>query len=268
VTREGINLPPDLIEIIVFEYLLPEFWVVPWTLQQDICLLKGNTIYSMPPSIGVCGFHGEWNIVEGQGMRVSTMPEFSVKALNDSHHRFKTSWSSQEASSVYGQGHEEILKKFTDQGNWCKVKILNYMRSVECPVLYTQNTYDRDEPDYMELREPTEEDVREMALNRSPAAACGRNMDQIRLDENPCCVWQNTYDGDGPDYMELRELTEKDVRERGVGSFEATRNMDQIRLEEVLDEIIHYSVEEGPAGCGMIWHPAINGNGNITFTTR
>jgi hypothetical protein len=237
---EGITLPPDLIEIIVFEYLLPEFWVVPWTLQQDICLLKGNSIYSMPPSIGRNDFHGEWNIVEGQGMRVSTMPEFPVKALNDSHHRFKTSWSSQEASSVYGQGHEEILKKFTDQGNWCKVKILNYMRSVECPVLCTNNT---------QLH-----------------PFCAERCRQVSAPDK----------GSTPDYMEMRELTEEDVRDRGIGSFEATRKMDQFRLEEVLDEIIVNDVEMrwtdgsyvvGGSG-GIIWHPTINGNGYITFTTR
>lgn len=245
-TPTGVSLPPDLIEHIVWTYLLPEYWVVPRSLQQDICLLRASPpmeydcLYSMPmpPSVAIeKGGGGEW--WTGQlGSALMRDPRFLAKALTKSHHVFQTNWSSEGAESIFGKDHEQILKTYVKQSNWPKVKILNYMRSVECPVLCVHNSPD---------------------------------------DLDPC---HDIGSCETLSHMEMRELTEEDVI-KGGGSFEDTKQRNQLLLEETLDAIIsndqqmlgrgHLWQELGTSDVGpngLIWHPMINGRGNITFTSR
>ena len=236
---EGLILPSVVEDKIIFEYLLPEHWVVPWNLQQDICLLKDQTIITMPPSTdpstGVSlasVFHGQWNTVQGQGLipALETNPVFTVKVLTESHHAFQSVWSSRDAATVYGPDHATIMDKFEERSNWSKVKIVNYMRSVECPIMCTGPTVGKIEV---------------------PARA-------------------------HPDYMEMRELTVADAR---VGAFTATQDLYQDLLESTLDEIIVNDQDLWSAACrpdayglgslnALIWHPTISGPPAFTFSTR
>jgi hypothetical protein len=38
--KTGTDCPTDIIDKLQFQYLFPELWIIPWNLQQDICLLR------------------------------------------------------------------------------------------------------------------------------------------------------------------------------------------------------------------------------------
>jgi len=267
---QGTYLPQEIINIIAFEYLYPEIWNVPWNLQQDICLLlveipskvtwkdeDGNIhpewhdrdrpgpfsqcdcIYTTPITHdNVTGYRGqlEWPPSEMTqpfvwgGVLPFRPVSFLPKGLKESNYFCRSAGyflHNEEESSLLGKEHITIMENFVEQMNWSKVKILNYMRSIECPVLCTIPTI------------PIDGDVEQEG---------------------------------NPDYMEIRELTEEDVRKRGIGSFEETKKKDQMTLVNILDEIIYNNQQNmGPNGghpSRIIWHPTINGKGSITFTDK
>jgi hypothetical protein len=256
---KGISLPPDIIEHIVFEYLLPHHWTVPRNLQQDICLLRdgsggvtnGRALLGTYRKTDYGDIHGEWFMVsdeeywakarEEQGERFrdwavqeQTRPEGPpVRTLTDSKHRFQMAWS------FYQQSREKIMDKFVAQANWSKVKILNHMRSVENPVLGMRNS----------------------PPNRF-----------------------RDYAGQSPDFMEVRELTDEDMVTAGVSPdrFDAVKQANRLSLETTFDEIIRNDqkmlLEDYGHVCGhgepgklnsLTWIPGINGSGGIiSFGTR
>jgi len=113
-------------------------------------------------------------------------------------------------------------------------------------------------------------------------------LNHIRSIECPVLMIESSYTDpdrgteggsyDSPDSMELRELTIEDFHNRGIGSYEKTKAMDQIILEETFDQIIRnnleidggeYRMSDGPGTAnGIIWHPGLNCPGKVTFTTR
>ena len=259
---KGIMLPPDIIEHIVFDYLLPHHWTVPRNLQQDICLLRnGSSVTNCRALIGTLrtahngDIHGEWLMVSDESYWAQARAEHGenflawaaweqsrpegppVRTLMNSKHRFEIAWSSVGSEEAYGPDHTQIMAKFLDQSNWSKVKILNHMRSVENPRL-------------------------------------GFDMRSQHED----------YTGRSPDFMELCELTDEDMITAGVSPnmFEDARLANRLSLETTLDEIIRndqkWQEEDGSDtwqdhGTGALncltWIPGINGSGgSISFGRR
>jgi len=255
-TSDGITFPPDIIEILIWEFLY-ETWVVPFDLLQDICLLSisgttGDSRHILDRDIPDCistsrstmgnlesdgRVIGQWYAVGGYAGDVGAGRRHNPDVMGKSDYRFITSLSSPPACSVvYGDEHEEIMKEFMGNANLSKVQILNHMRSIECPVLGIKNS-------------PTDPD---------------RGLSESQ--------WET------PDFMEMRELTENDARHREVGSFEEAKLIDKVRLDSVLDEIILNDKEMMHNGYrkthgagthnGIVWNPSINGPGYITIITR
>ena len=302
---DGVILPPDLIDKIVFEYLLPELWYVPLDLQQD-CI-------STQPSLFGCDYciHGRWK----QRIPTRDAPRiFYPSVLSNSNYHFeiceKVDPRLPSFEECYGSDSQKIMQKMKDQGNWSKVQILNYMRSIECPVL---GNFDekRKAADSNCVRycqrvlgipvQAEEEDRRYIPRHRQ------FELGFIRSEPRPVLC---SEDRRPEEFMELRELTEEDVRKRGVGSLEDTKQKDKLLLKITLDEIIRNNqdidldllgesrieaeeredagwrytterdrsyhttfellskYENGSGNNCIIWHPMINGVGHITFTTR
>ena len=242
ILSNGLSFPPDITDLLIWEYFLPDFWVWPWNLQQDICLLKTGELHKN-------------DCISVQVHDASCVKTFKPLALGDDHY-FVVEFNEGSRSDTR-EGWE--LHK---QVNWSKVKILNHMRSFVCPVLFTE---DLPEPD-----------------------------SELDSDLGPT---------NEIDFMVMRELTEDDVKMRGIGDFACTRERDKILLEEALDQIIlndqeielnllgesreeandrmsldgtdvndvidspRPNMEKRSHKC-LIWYPRMKGTGSIIFTQR
>lgn len=128
--KVGYTCPPDLEDKLVFDYLFPELWSVmnmpPWNLQQDICLLRKDE-----NGIGIIE-----NYLTSTGV-----PQDGLGA---------------------GDFNRSVWTEYLKQCDWKPIQIINHLRSVECPILYTCSMPPLDElngMDYIEIRELTIDDV-------------------------------------------------------------------------------------------------------------
>lgn len=227
-TSDGITFPPDIIEILIWEFLY-ETWVVPFDLLQDICLLSisGTTDDSrhivdreIPDCISTSRLTmgnlesdgrviGQWDV--GASRR------HNPDVMGNSDYRFITSLSSPSASSVYGDEREEMMKEFMGNANMSKVQILNHMRSIECPVLGIKNS-------------PTDPD---------------RGLSESQ--------WET------PDFTEMRELTENEL---DIVLEEIILNDKEMMYNG------YRKTHGAGTHNGIVWNPSINEPGYITIITR
>jgi hypothetical protein len=174
----GNQCPPDLEGKLVFDYLFPELW----------------SVMDMPPwnlQQDICLLRKDENgigIIENDPARTTARLDFD--------------------RSVWTEYHKQC--------DWTPIQILNHLRSVECPILYT-------------------------------------------------CTMP-PFDEGNVDYVEIREMTVEDVRKRGFGSFEATKEQDKNILSDKLDEII-FTMDEIPGVTNPVikLFPKLNSTARISI---
>jgi hypothetical protein len=173
----GNQCPPDIEGKLVFDYLLPELW----------------SVMDLPPwnlQQDICLLRKDENgigIIENDPARTTARLDFD----------------------------RSVWTEYLRQCNWTAIQILNHLRSVECPILYT-------------------------------------------CSEPP-------FDEGTVDYVDIREMTEEDVRQRGVGSFEATKEQDKNTLSDKLDEIIFMMDSSLTLGTVIKLFPKLNSTARISI---
>jgi len=256
----GFDLPTDVVEKIFWDHFLPEWrsqQCLPNDFRQDICLLarmsyprycmlseRKDVILTRPFSHSKDGVHGNWSSSEGSPR--------SLFAGNV------------DPPASEGWGRQSALRRhgFHFEANW----------SSRDP----EEAYGEEHGNvFQKIIDQTNWNKVEI-LNHIRSIECPVLMIESSYTDPDRGNYGESYDS--PDSMEVRELTEEDVRKRGIGSYEETRGMDQIILDETLNQIIRnnleiegggYSDSDGPGTAnGIIWHPGLNCPGKVTFATR